>query len=377
MRTRNRFSSARGVVTGYVLKLVRESVVRSQEGLASDLGVDRATVQSWESGRRPFTSVSVRQALGVRHRLATLGANPRLLAMLDLAPEVDQLIEAVLDNDPEGAVDHHPLGWLVLTHRMTELVAWAVIGEQPVSLVLPAQSVTRRGPVPPTPHFDSAERRAFFARLRLLADRTSGASDRHVLLHRQACFLAGLDPSGETAKWLEQRASKRVPSMSFRTWSPLWPDARSVATSLARQGDPQPLRDFIARAHPDDACEQAGLNYWAYWVGEIGHRQSDDSFMIDGSLTWRGGQLLRHLTERLHEQHAYLDLNIHTLWALLIARRDVVLDDPALGRELLQRAELALDEAELSGQSRRELSAVVYGLRMSGYTSGEGNDGQR
>lgn len=377
MRSADRFPSARGVVTGYIFKLVRESVAKSQEDLATDLEVDRATVQSWESGRRPFTSVPVRQALAVRHTFATLGASPRLLAMLDQGPEVDHLIETVLDVDPEGAVDHNPLGWLVLNHQITELLSWATTGEFPVSLTPLMRQGARRGPVTSGPQLASEQRREFFARLRLLADRTSGASNRYILLHRQACFLAGLDPSGETARWLEQRTEKSVPSMSFRTWSPLWPDARSIATSHARQGDLEPLRAFIARAHSDDACEQAGLNYWAYWVGEINPRQSDDSFMVDGSLGWRGGQLLRHLTDRLHEHHTYRDLNIHTLWALLIARRDVVLDDPALGRKLLYRAEQTLDQAELSGQSRRELSAVIYGLRMSGYTSGEGDDGQR
>lgn len=263
MQTRGLSSSARGVVTGGVLKLARESVSKSQEELAADLGVDRATVQSWESGRRPFTSVSVRQALRVRHAFVTFGVEPPLLTMLDLAPEVDQLIEAVLDSNlqDEGS---HPLGWLVLTHQMAELIAWAVLGEMPVSLVGSKTSTGRRRSSKQCPQFENAVRQLFFDRLRRLAERTSGAQDRYVLLHRQACFLAGFDPSGETANWLKGRSGEGVPAMRFSTWSPRWPDARSVAISYARQGDPEPLRDFVAHSHSDDACEQAGLNYWAY-----------------------------------------------------------------------------------------------------------------
>ena len=41
-----------GVVSGYAFKLVRESTQLTQAALAEDLGVDMATVQGWESGRR-------------------------------------------------------------------------------------------------------------------------------------------------------------------------------------------------------------------------------------------------------------------------------------------------------------------------------------
>ena len=51
-----------------------ESIPHTQEGLAAALGIDRGTVQGWESGRRPFTAVSLGQSVAVRHRLAALGA---------------------------------------------------------------------------------------------------------------------------------------------------------------------------------------------------------------------------------------------------------------------------------------------------------------
>jgi DNA-binding transcriptional regulator YiaG len=41
-----------GLITGFLLKLIRESAGLTQEALAEHLGLDRNTVQGWESGRR-------------------------------------------------------------------------------------------------------------------------------------------------------------------------------------------------------------------------------------------------------------------------------------------------------------------------------------
>lgn len=78
MAGRGRSAPRRGEVAGYLLKLIRESIPLTQEQLAADLGVDRVTVQSWESGRRPFAAVPLGQAIAVRRRLGRLGANPTL-----------------------------------------------------------------------------------------------------------------------------------------------------------------------------------------------------------------------------------------------------------------------------------------------------------
>jgi transcriptional regulator with XRE-family HTH domain len=370
MPSRDRPRIHRGTVTGYIFKLIRESIPRSQERLAANLGVDRGTVQGWESGRRPFTSVAFGQAVAARHRLARLGADTRLLPMLDQAAEADYLLDSVLDTDP-ATIDpaEHPLGWTVLTHPLTEMLAWAVVGQEPALLRGKQRPSNRAGPVPSTPSLEAVERSTFFANLHVTADRIGRCDHDHLLLHRQACFLAGLDTTGHAASWLNIAARSTYSLRTFHTWSSLWPDARSVATSLAKQGDPQLLRDFIARAHPDHACELAGLNYWAYWVGEIDRRQVNDFFMPNKSLSWRGGTLLRHLVDRLHADHPFIDLNIHSLWALLALRQGLVHDDPDLGGELLLHAEQVLDTGEISPQSRRELTSVLYGLRMTGLTS--------
>lgn len=357
----------RGRVTGYVLKLVRESIPKSQLQLAAELGVDRATVQGWESGRRSYTSVPLGQAVAMRHRLARMGASADLLGALDHAAEADFLLSEVIEVDPSSTdLSHHALGWTVLTHGVTEMLSWAVVGQPPQVFSRRIGQGTRRGPVAAGPELDAAERRTFFANLQVIADRTGGRDDA-ILLHRQACFLAGSDPFGAITDWLVPESRIRDYFACALGWSTRWAAARSVAASLAKQGDPEPLRDFIAHAHPDVTCEIAGLNYWAYWVGEIGQMQRDDLFMINPRLAWRGTRLMRHLVDRLEAGHAFVDLNVHSLWALLAARRGLAHDDPVITRRLFGRAQRLLDEGEISRQSRRELTSVLYGLRMDGF----------
>ncbi|MCX5066580.1 helix-turn-helix domain-containing protein [Micromonospora lupini] len=369
MTGRGRSAPHRGQVTGYLFKLIRESIPLTQEQLAVDLDVDRVTVQSWESGRRPFTAVPLGQAIAVRRRLGRLGANTLLLAAFDDAAEADLILAAVL-TEQVGRCDiaEQPLGWSVLTHRLTDLILWAVLGQTPTFARGLPIAHPRRGPVASGPTLPVDEQRTFFAHLHVLAERAAAGRHRNVLLHRQACFLAGMDPTKAAAGWLTQTTPRAHRTTTFRTWSPLWPDARSVVTSLANQGDPEPLRDFIARAHPDDACERAALNYSAYWVGEIPYRHRDDSFMPDALVDWHGSVLLRHLVHRLEPGHPFIDLNIHNIWALLAARRGLALDNPAATRALLDRSVPLLDSDRISAQSRQELTSIVYSLRADGHT---------
>ena len=369
MTGRGRSARQRGEVIGYLFKLIRESIPLTQEQVAFELGVDRVTVQSWESGRRPFTAVPLGQAISVRHRLARLGANARLLAALDDAAEADFIIAAVLDEQVNRAdIAEQPLGWSVLTQRLTDLILWAVLGQPPTFAKDIPMARCRRGPVAAGPTLSIHAQRTFFAHLHVLAERAAAGRNPNVLLHRQACFLAGMDPTKAAATWLARSTDRARRVTTFRSWSPLWPDARSVVTSLANQGDPGPLRDFIAHAHPDDACERAALNYSAYWVGEMPYRQRDDAFMPGSLSDWHGSVLLRHLVERLDARLPLVDLNIHNTWALLTARRGIALANPAEGRALLTRGTLLLDDDRISTQSRQELASIVYSLRADGLT---------
>ncbi|MFI6499819.1 hypothetical protein [Nonomuraea typhae] len=123
------------------------------------------------------------------------------------------------------------------------------------------------------------------------------------------------------------------------------------------------MRHFIRTRLADDVCEIANLNYWAYWLGEVTEPQTSDLFMVNlTSKTWRGTQLLRHLASKLHAGNPYVDVVVHSLWALVMLRPSAV--EQGMEEALEGEAGRALDEDGLSQQSRRELEAVVYALRM-------------
>jgi hypothetical protein len=115
-----------------------------------------------------------------------------------------------------------------------------------------------------------------------------------------------------------------------------------------------------------DRCEAANLNYWAYWLGEITEPQIADTFMVElPTRSWRGAKLLRHLVGKLDPANGYLDVVVHTTWALLQHRPAIVHDEPGTVGRLQDRAGMVLDAAEICPQSRRELEEVLYGLRMA------------
>jgi DNA-binding XRE family transcriptional regulator len=363
-------SSRRAIVTGYLFKLIRESIPRSQETLAADLELDRGTIQGWESGRRPFTAMPLGQAVALRHRLAALGADSGLLGALDVAVEADYLIAQIIDIPPAQVhLNQHPLGWTVMTRTLVEMLAWPVTGQAPGLVANSRRTAsTRRGPVAPAPLLDSIDRERFFANLRILADRAVGSSGPVVLVRRQSCYLLSEDSAGSASEWLTNAKEVDLHLSPRPRWSPTWPLARSVATSLARQGDLEPLREFIARAHLDDSCESAALNYWAYWVGEIPTTQRGDHFMVENSYRWAGNKLFRHIVRRLDGAHCFRDLYVHTLWALLIARPRIAWDDPTTARSLYRQSCQLLDEQAISAQSRRELATIMSTIRVEGST---------
>lgn len=361
----------RGAVSGYVFKLARESAGLTQEELAEHLDVTRASVQGWESSRRPLGALSAHSSLAIRHHLASLGASPVLVNLLGVAVDADyHLAQIIRAAEDAAARQAHPLGRVVLTHTLTELITWPVTGVPP-RLLTDQQlesSPKRRGPVPPGPVLAGDQREAFFTGLCRIADRSSSRDPAplSILAHRQACYLTSLDTTGtSTASIRPVRGPRSAPS----TWTPHWADARSQAVALARRGDPDPLRAFIEAGADSPDAELANLNYHAYWVGEISGHQHSDTFMIENGLVWRGTRLLRHLTERLSVDLAFIDLNIHILWLLLTSRPGLCHDDPPTARSLAQQSEIVLGEDRLSPRSRRELSSVLFSLRSMGITA--------
>ncbi|MCX4546793.1 XRE family transcriptional regulator [Streptomyces sp. NBC_01565] len=282
------------------------------------------------------------------------------MGMLDAAMDADRIIAATLQ-PVEGP---HPLAEWVHTRDTAHMLAWALTGIRPSSLAgIPHPR--RRGPAAASPLLPALDRSAFFERLRTTAEAAPRTDAQGVLLHRQALYLTSYDKSPEAVAWTAQALHSRRGLLARRGWTPQWAEVRSTATALARLGDPVPLLDFIERAMADDdAGEAANLNYWAYWLGGIALPQSDDLFMRDRLLTgWDPVTLLRGLTCGLHHAPGYVDLYVHTMWALLAAHPWLPQASGRLMQDLAERTERLLDGGGVSERSRRELTTVNYVLR--------------
>lgn len=290
---------------------------------------------------------------------------PALLARLDPAMEADQFLGYVLATDPtEVDIRNHPLALQVITRAFSEMVSWPLTTIAPGVLRNMSGGVARRGPVSQEPVFEARERLHVVDHLKRVAELASSDREDELLLRRQACYLAGLDRSSATSEWLRRvgRDVRRTPPKGG--WSLTWAAERSTASGLARHGDRSVLRDFIVSQIADDMTETANLNYWAYWVGEIDEPKVSDTFMVETSPeSWYGTKLLQHLIERLSAEFGFVELNVHTLWALVRRKPGVLDGDPALLREVAARSESLRDE-EVSPQARRELDAVLYAVAM-------------
>ncbi|MFE9312853.1 helix-turn-helix domain-containing protein [Streptomyces sp. NPDC006706] len=348
-----------GLLSGYVLRVIREQQGYTQDEAAERLKVSPDTIAGWETGRRPLTAVPVGQMLGLRHRLMQMGASPALLQALERALEADVLLASALD---EGTpAEESPLSAMVMQRELAEVLVWPLNGVAPGPVrSLPAPPRQRRGPAPSGPELTAGEQRTFFANMRRAAERARGPGQ--FLLRRQALYLSGYDRGAETGGWLAQQQRTERPD----DWLTAWLNNRSVAAVAARQGDRDRMAYFIDTAlQDDDAGESANLAYWAYWIGETSVPQLSDEFIADGSLgPWHGDKLLAHLVEGIAPEHGYVDLNVHSVWALLQVRPNL-LRSGAAARALRERLPIMLDSRELSARGRRELESIRYAIRLA------------
>lgn len=354
-----------GLISGYVFKLIRESIGLTQEALAELLTVDKNTIQGWETGRRCLAGTQTARFSELCRRLRGMGAAPDLLSALDAAMDADYLLAHALSTDADTIeLGGHPLSTWVLPRSISEMLAWPFTGEAP-SALRRGGPTSRRGPVAPLPLLTSAERKAFFDHYRAAAERSvalrNDADMAGVLLRRQAYYQLAWSTDADTRSWLvhaereEQRGLSRLDG-----WSPSWVAARSLAVARARVGDREPLVHFIGTAFDHDECEFANLNYWAYWVGETTCTEHADIFMTTDLRPWTGVHLLPRLEQRLVATNECIDLYIHSIWALF-KRSNVtclLLAEPGIVSALRERVEVLLDQCGISVQSRRELSEV-------------------
>jgi len=352
-----------------VLKLARESVGLTQPAMAAALDVDAGTVQSWETGRRSLAATSVRDFVRLRLRLLHLGVAGNLIDAIDDALSADYILGSVLgahhlDADPA----EHPLAACLLPRAVSTMLAWPLIGRPPAAHLDTAGATRRHGPVPDGPLLGPGERARFFDRLRATADRLRGAPladhDRRALFAHQAYYRLAWDTTPASTRWLRLAYANHTRAAgALNRWSADWLGARALVLGLSFHGDPEPLRHFVGAAFQTDETEIANLNYWAYWVGELGERQQSHQFIPRADVfdRWSGGRLTVHLAGKLADGPD-VELDVHTLARLLErpAPRHLLEHD----RELSAAVRRAVDRltggpARLSDRARRQLDAIA------------------
>jgi transcriptional regulator with XRE-family HTH domain len=354
-----------GAASGFALRLMRESIGLTQAGFAEAMERDLATVQGWESGRRPLTALRASDLSRVRAKLLARGVSPAVFTAMRDCLDVDLLITSAVEagkSAPSAA--EHPLALAVHRRDFTNLITWPFTGETPARLAGQGSPVVRRGPAPDRPVLGAEVRERFFDHLLAVADRFRG--DAEAVLRRQAIYLLGFDERESTRQWLrdEQRAALRAAGRFDNV--PSWVAVRSSAVALAQDGDPEPLQAFVTRGLSNDDQNVANVNYWAYWVGEISDLQADDRFMTETPRqSWSGSRLLEHLVPRVREGSPHLALNAHTLSALILARPRVLEEQPRLRTRVGHRVERVLDAADLDPATRQELVGVAYAVRLA------------
>ena len=234
------FPRRRGLTSGYLMKLIRESLALTQFQLAEALGADVATIQGWETGRRPVTSMRVADLAQLRVKLIRRGASPKLFEVLRDAIEADLVIEYAIEHGPTTIDSHgHPLAAVVHRRDLTNLITWPLTGSFPSQLNgLVDADASRRGPSSRRPELGAEERARFFAHLLRIADERRQPDD--ALLRRQATYLLAFDSDATTADWLVDEHRSALKRAHSTNDVPAWVAVRSASVALARYGFQEP-----------------------------------------------------------------------------------------------------------------------------------------
>jgi transcriptional regulator with XRE-family HTH domain len=357
-------SLSTGIVSGFVLKLARQSAGLTQEQLAAALTVGVSTVQGWESGRRSLAAVDAGDFLRLNARLTRLGAPSSTRRHLTEAIEADQVLAtAIATGRTVVDTETHPLATSVHRHTITNLITWPITRRLPQQLRDFKSKVSQRGPTSAHPSLSRDERARFFDHLLAVVERPS--REEEALLRRQAVYLLGFDRRTEVVDWLRdewRRAGRRTVRDGDIT-SLL--EARSASVALASAGDPAHIHDFVEQMK-DTRAEVANLNYWAYWIGELSDEQTSDAFMLnDDSRSWTGARLLQHLVDRLAEDSPHLPLNLHTLYVLIASRPSLLTERPNGRWQLAESLDKLASSQVLTRPGRDQVAGLPYALRIA------------
>ncbi|MFI9382582.1 hypothetical protein [Kutzneria sp. NPDC052558] len=74
--------------------------------------------------------------------------------------------------------------------------------------------------------------------------------------------------------------------------------------------------------------------------------------------------MVEHLLGRLRPGSDHADLNIHTLWSLILARPTVLDHRPELRRLALGKIDELESDPDLASRARQELTSVAYAIRL-------------
>lgn len=353
-----------GIVSGFVLKLARQSAGLTQEQFAEELAVGVATVQGWESGRRPLAATNAGDFFRVSARLARLGAPASTRRHLTEAIEADQVLSTgITAGSTVVDAETHPLAAGVHRRTITNLITWPITRKLPQQLQEFTSKVPQRGPVASHPSLTSEGRTRFFDHLLTVVDR--GSRDEEALLRRQAVYLLGFDRRIQVVDWLRDEW-KRTGRSNLREGDITGLlEARSASVALASAGDGSHIYDFVQQL-TDTRSEVANLNYWAHWIGELSNEQTSDAFMLnDDSRSWTGARLLHHLVDRLAPDSYHLPLNLHTLHALIASRPSLLDERPGGHKRLAESLDKLASSQTLTRTGRDQVAGIQYALRIA------------
>jgi hypothetical protein len=213
------------------------------------------------------------------------------------------------------------------------------------------------------PMLSPEERLRFLDHLLTVAERAEHADE--ALLRRQVVYLLGFDGRPEAVDWLRaewNRAGRRRPREGNITELL---EARSASVALAVAGDSTHLHDFVD--HMNGQTEDvANLNYWAYWIGELGDEQASDLFMLTAdSRAWTGHRMLDHLLQRLDPVSPHLPLNLSTLHALIASRPALLNSRPGTRGSLRQVLDKLAASTVVTRTGRDQLAGLQYAVRIA------------